>query len=127
MWEEFWTASAACGRQPCAEAPQKLEVSDYERGVGATESERVGEEGVEVVGDSLARDVEFGGIFVGVLEVEVGGYEIVLHHEYGVDDFACSGHPHLVACLAFGGCDVGFVVSEDTVDGLGLVLVADVC
>ena len=41
-------------------------------------------------------------IFIGMFEIDIPGYEAVLHHQNGINQFAGSRHPHLVSGLAFG-------------------------
>ena len=102
------------------------EVPDDKRGVGSAKSEGIGQEGIEVAGHPFGQDHQFGGVFVRVLEVDVGADEIVLHHQDRVDDLAGACHPHLVAGLALGAGDRNALVADDGVDGLGFVGVAHV-
>ena len=71
------------------------------------------------------QDVQAGGVVIRVLEIDVPGNEIVLHHEDGIDDFTCACHPHFVSRLALGGGDGHFVVPENLGDGSGFAAVAD--
>ena len=71
-------------------------------------------------------DKQFGTVFVGVLEVEVGGDEVVLHHQHRVDDLARASHPHLVSGLRLGAGNLRALVAEHIVNSLCLVGVAHV-
>ena len=69
--------------------------------------------------------VDAGRLFVWFLEVDVAGDEAVLHHQCRVDDFAGSGHPHLVSCLALGRGDGHGAFTEELSDGLCFATVSD--
>ena len=64
-------------------------------------------------------------LFVGILEVKIGGDEIILHHQHRVDKLAGTRHPHLVPGLAFGGGDRYTPFAEYAGDGLCFAAVAD--
>ena len=49
-------------------------------------------------------------ILVGILKVQTGGDEVVLHHQNRVNDLARPSHPHLVFGLALGAIAIGFPI-----------------
>ena len=75
---------------------------------------------------ALGRNQQFGAVLVRVLEVQVSRNETVFHHQHRVHDFAGTCHPHLVTGLALRGSNFYALVTEDVVDSLGLVRVANV-
>ena len=74
-----------------------LNFLDYQCRVCAAEAEAVAEHGVDFRLDGTGSDVELFAVLVGVLEVDVRGDKVVLHHQRAVDDFRSARHPAFVA------------------------------
>ena len=68
----------------------------------------------------LGHNVQAGSIIVGVLEIDVTGNEVVLHHQHGVNELRSTSHPHLVSRLALGRGHRHTVVAKNAGDGLRL-------
>lgn len=70
-----------------------LYLSDDKRTVGTAEAERVAEDGVDLSINSCGGDVKWLRILVGVLEVDVGGNEVMVHHNNAINNLTGTGHP----------------------------------
>ena len=61
-------------------------------------------------------DVDASRLLVWILEIQVSGNEVILHHEDGINQFAGSCHPHFMSRLSFGRSYRYFVISKDLGD-----------
>ena len=101
-----------------------LNISYNQSRICASETERIGKEGIEVLVYQCRRDKELRRIFIRILEIQVGCDKVILHHQDGVDDLAGSCHPHLVTCLRLGTGHLNTLISKDIENSLGLIGIA---
>ena len=74
--------------------------------------------------DTYCRNQKFRRILIRVLEVQVGGDEVILHHEDGINDLAGSCHPHFMSGLGLRAGHLNLLISKDIENCLGLVRIS---
>ena len=58
----------------------------YNKGrIGPAEAERIGQERVEMDFARLRQDIDAGGIFVRMFEIDIPGDKSILHHQHRID------------------------------------------
>ena len=73
----------------------------------------------------LRYDLDLRALLIRILEIDVAGDKIMLHHQDRIDKLAGSGHPHLMPRLALGRGDRYLVIPEDLGDSGRFPAIAD--
>ena len=72
--------------------------SNNQRTIRTAKAKRVAENNIDLSLYRLGGYIQLLRVFIRILEIDIRGNKVVLHHQHRIDNLACSRHPHLVTC-----------------------------